>query len=54
MWEFRRDPKDLKPEEHAALHRVFAELPVLKDLHDVRLRFREIFDAGPDRATTEE
>ncbi len=54
MWEFRRDPKDLKPEEQEALEGLFAELPVLKDLHDVRVRFKEIFDTDSDRATAEE
>jgi transposase len=54
MWEFRRDPKDLKPEEHEALQRLFAELPVLKDLYDVRVRFKEIFDTAPNPATAEQ
>lgn len=54
MWEFRRDPKDLKPEEQQALEGLFAKLPVLKDLYDVRVRFKEIFDTAPDRATAEE
>jgi transposase len=54
MWEFRRDPKDLKPEEREALERLFAELPALKDLYEVRLRFKEIFDTAPDRMTAEE
>jgi transposase len=54
MWEFRRDPKDLKPEERAALEELFAKLPVLKDVYDVRVRFKEIFDAAPDRATAEQ
>ncbi len=54
MWEFRRDPKDLKPEEQKALEGLFAKLPVLKDLYDVRVRFKEIFDTAPDRATAEE
>lgn len=54
MWEFRRDPKDLKPEEQQALEGLFAELPVLKDLYDVRVGFKEIFDTAPDRATAEE
>ena len=34
MWEFRRDPKDLKPAEREALDRLFAELPVLKDVYE--------------------
>ena len=54
MWEFRRDPKDLKPEEQKALEGLFAELPVLKDLYDMRVRFKEIFDTAPDRATAEQ
>ena len=49
MWEFRRDPKDLKPEEREALERLFVEVPVLKDVYDVRVRFKEIFDTAPDR-----
>lgn len=53
MWEFRRDPKKLKPEEQKALKGLFVELPVLKDIYDVRLRFKEIFDTAPDRATAE-
>ena len=54
MWEFRRDPKDLKPEERDALERLFAEVPVLKDVYEVRVRFKEIFDTSPDRATAEQ
>ena len=53
MWEFRRDPKDLKPEEREALDRLFVELPVLKDVYEVRVRFKEIFDTAPDPATAE-
>ena len=52
MWEFRRDPKNLKPEEREALERLFAEVPVLKDVYDVR--FKEIFDTAPDRETAEQ
>ena len=54
MWEFRRDPKDLKRKEQEALKGLFAELPELKDLYDVRVRFKEIFDTAPDRTTAEE
>ena len=54
MWEFRRDPKDLKPEEREALDRLFVELPVLKDVYEVRVRFKEIFDTAPDPATAEQ
>jgi len=54
MWEFRLDPKDLKPEQREALERLFAEVPVLKDVYDVRVRFKEIFDTTPDPATAEQ
>ena len=54
MWEFRLDPKDLKPEQREALERLFAEMPVLKDLYGVRVRFKEIFDTAPDLATAEQ
>ena len=54
MWEFRRDPKDLKPEEREALDYLFAQIPALKDVYEVRLRFKEIFDTAPDCATAEE
>jgi transposase len=53
MWEFRRDPKDLKPEEREALEGLFRALPVLKDVYEVRVRFKEIFDTAPDMATAE-
>ena len=54
MWEFRLNPKDLKPEQREALERLFAAVPVLKDVYDVRVRFKEIFDTAPDRATAEQ
>ena len=54
MWEFRRDPKDLKPAEREALERLFAELPVLKNVYEIRLRFKEIFDTAPNRTTAEQ
>jgi transposase len=54
MWEFRRDPKDLKPEEREALDRLFVELPVLRDVYNVRVHFKEIFDTATDPATAEQ
>ena len=36
------------------MERLFAELPVLKDVYDVRVRFKEIFDTAPDRETAEQ
>jgi transposase len=54
MWEFRLNPKDLKPEQREALERLFAAVPVLKDVYDVRVRFKEIFDTAPDQTTAKE
>jgi transposase len=36
------------------LERLFAELPVLRDVYEVRLRFKEIFDTAPDHATAKQ
>jgi transposase len=49
MWEFRRNPRDLTGEEKAELEGLFGELPRLRALYEVRVRFREIFDTAPDR-----
>ena len=49
MWEFRRDPKDLTAEEKAKLEGLFTELPRLRTLYEIRVRFRQIFDTAPDR-----
>jgi transposase len=54
MWEFRRDPDDLKPEDEYGLERLFAQIPELKDLRQIRLRFKEIFDTAKDRTTAEQ
>jgi transposase len=54
MWEFRLNPKDLKPEQGEALERLFAAVPVLKNVYDVRVRFKEIFDTAPDQTTAKE
>jgi len=35
------------------LERLFADVPALKDVYEVRLRFKQIFDGAPDRATAE-
>jgi transposase len=49
MWEFRRDPKELTPEETARLEALFDRLPALRKLHQARVRFQEIFDTAPNR-----
>jgi transposase len=51
MWAFRRDPESLTPEERQALKGLFEEVPKLKDLYRVRLRFKEVFDTAGDRTT---
>jgi transposase len=49
MWAFRRDPENLTTEEQQALEALFEKIPPLKELYQVRLRFKEIFDTARDR-----
>jgi transposase len=49
MWEFRRNPQDLSPEEQAKLEGLFEKLPRLRTLYEIRVRFQQIFDTAPDR-----
>lgn len=49
MWEFRRDPAKLTPEERQKLDRLFHKLPKLKKLYELRVRFKEIFDTVSTR-----
>ena len=49
MWEFRRDPKDLTAEDRAKLEKLFTQLPSLRTLYELRVRFKTIFDTAPDR-----
>jgi Transposase len=49
MWEFRRNPKDLTEPEKAKLEVLFGQLPRLRRLYEIRVRFQEIFDTAPDR-----
>jgi transposase len=51
MWVFRRDPESLTAEEQQALEGLFETLPELKELYQIRLRFKEIFDTARDRTT---
>jgi len=53
MWAFRRDPTSLMAEEQQALEALFKKIPALKELYQVRLRFKEIFDTAPNRTTAE-
>jgi transposase len=36
------------------LDRLFAEVPALKDVYNMRVRFKEIFDTAPDCAAAEQ
>jgi transposase len=49
MWEFRRIPQDLSEAERAKLEGLFAKLPRLRALNEIRVRFQQIFDTAPDR-----
>jgi transposase len=49
MWEFRRSPLDLTPEEKDKLEGLFRTLPPLRTLYEFRVRFQKIFDSGRDR-----
>lgn len=49
LWEFRRDPAKLTPEERQKLDRLFHKLPKLKKLYELRVRFKEIFDTVSTR-----
>jgi len=49
MWEFRRNPEDLTEQEKAKLEGLFEQLPRLRRLYEIRVRFQEIFDTAKDR-----
>ena len=49
MWEFRRDPSSLTAAAKAKLEALFAALPELRKLYDLRVEFKRIFDAPQER-----
>src|SRR5258707_4094313 len=49
MWEFRRNPQDLSLEEKQKLEELFRQLPPLRTLYEMRVRFQQIFDTMADR-----
>jgi transposase len=49
MWLFRRDPKDLTPEDLAKLEKLFTQIPSLRTLYELRVRFKTIFDTTTRR-----
>jgi transposase len=51
MHDFRRRPKDLKPEKAQALDELFEKLPVLGQIYHMRWEATAIFDTAPNRAT---
>jgi len=54
MWEFRRDPSSLSAAEKAKLEALFAKLPELRTLYELRLEFKRIFDETQDRWKAEQ
>jgi transposase len=44
MWEMRRDPACLTESERAKLEQLFTQIPQLRTLYRLRVRFKEIFD----------
>jgi transposase len=51
MWEFRRNPEDLTEAEKSKLEALFGELPRLRALYGIRVRFREVFETAAGRRT---
>lgn len=49
LWELRRDPKDLTAEDRQKLEKLFVQVPQLRTLYDLRVRFKKIFDTAPNR-----
>jgi transposase len=51
MWECRRRPEDLTPEQTEALETLFEEVPLLGAIYHARWELTQIFDTAPDRIT---
>jgi transposase len=45
----RRDPLSLTDADRQKLEKLFAQLPVLRTLYELRVRFKTIFDTASDR-----
>lgn len=50
MWPFRKNPKDLKPEERELLEGVFARAPALAQAYDLREELTAIFERESRKA----
>ena len=51
LWEFRRTPQQLTAADCDKLAQLFAKLPRLHELYDLRNRFKEILDSHCSRRT---
>jgi transposase len=49
MWEMRRDPLSLTEEDRQKLEKLFAQIPELRTLYHLRVRFKAIFDTAANR-----
>src|SRR5437588_9440189 len=49
MWEMRGDPQRLTEAERQQLEKLFAQLPPLCTLYNLRVRFKAIFDTASNR-----
>src|SRR5260370_19902232 len=49
MWEMRRDPLSLTDADRQRLEKLFAQIPELRTLYDLRVRFKAIFDTATNR-----
>jgi transposase len=49
MWLFRRNPLDLTEEDRSKLEDLFKHIPQLRTLHELRVRFKTIFDTMTKR-----
>src|ERR1700722_12008530 len=49
MWQFRRDPKDLTEQDRTKLEQLFTQIPQLRTLYELRVRFKTIFDTLTQR-----
>lgn len=49
MWEFRRDADALTDQERRRLEDLFARVPLLRQLYQIKGRFKRIFDTAQGR-----
>jgi transposase len=49
MWLFRRDPTDLTEADRTKLEELFRQIPPLRTLYELRVRFKTIFDTLTQR-----